>query len=62
MIVKIGDKVYNSTYQPIMIILDDSEKTLIKDMGEQTKFCSYPQGWKPEKIREFMGVSCSGRK
>ena len=54
--VKIGDKVFDSNDQPIMIILSSKDKELISDMEGQTKFCSYPENYKTADIIEFMGV------
>jgi len=53
--VKIGDAVYNSEEQPIMVVLSDEEKELIANMsGENHRFCSYPEKYSPEEIRLFM--------
>lgn len=41
--VKIKDTIYNSSNEPIMIILSDDEKNNIKDMSLDTsKYCAYP--------------------
>ena len=53
--VKIGDKIYNSFHEPIMIILTNKEKELISQM-EDTLFCSYPDETKEEDINKFMGI------
>lgn len=51
--VKIGDTTYDSETQPIMVILDQSEKKLISEMaGDNNKFCCFPDG--EESITEFM--------
>ena len=57
--VKIGDQIYDSNEQPIMLILGEEDKEAIAAMGKQTKYCSYPD--RPEftknnyaKIMEFM--------
>lgn len=52
--VKIGDKIFYSTEQPIMIILNSKEKELISNMGDQTKFCSFPRNFSEEEIKDFM--------
>jgi len=56
--VKIGEKITDSEEEPILLILDSSEKRLIENMGDQTKFCSYPLelSWKPDVIRDFMDI------
>lgn len=41
--VKIGNVIYDSEKEPIMLILTDNDKENIKNMHpEATKFCSYP--------------------
>ena len=42
--VKIGDKIYDSNDEPIMIILEDVDKYNIKNMGDAKKYCSFPGG------------------
>jgi len=58
--VKIGNKIYDSNDQPIMLILSPEEKALIRDMHPQaTKFCSAPDGLPAEVISMFMReLSC----
>lgn len=53
--VKIGDKIYDSREQPIMVILSEMDKDYIATMGEKKKYCCYPlEGYPPEKIRKWM--------
>jgi len=52
--VKIGDKIYDSNVEPIMLILDDIDKQRISWMGDQHKYCSYPDGTEVNKIIKFM--------
>ena len=53
--VKIGDKIYDTEVQPIMIILSDKDKENISNMEATTKYCGYPnEGWSEEEIIEFM--------
>jgi hypothetical protein len=52
--VKIGDKTYDSNEQPIMLILDDIDKQRLSWMGEQNKYCNYPEGMDINKIIKFM--------
>lgn len=53
--VKIGNKIYNSDKQPIMVILTDKEKDLIANMTKEAhKFCSYPQEYPSIAIEGFM--------
>jgi hypothetical protein len=53
--VKIGNRIYNSNDEPIMIIFDIGEKGLVEDMRPQDmKFCAYPQGTDAKTIEHFM--------
>lgn len=60
--VKIGDTIYDSNKEPVMLILSDQDKELIANMAEDnSKYCSYPN--KEEytennfaKIKAFMKI------
>jgi len=52
--VKIGNKIFDSNIEPIMLILNSEEKVLISNMGDQDKFCSFPDNISEEDIIEFM--------
>ena len=53
--VKIGDTIYDSEIEPIMVILTESDKKNIKNMlPEATKYCSYPDEIPTDEIRQFM--------
>lgn len=53
--IKIGNKIYNSEEEPVLIILSDDEKELISDMDKDNyKFCSFPEEYPTENIVEFM--------
>jgi hypothetical protein len=53
--VKIGDKIYDASNEPIMIILDDYNKRDICKMPEEThKYCEFPDWISEEEAREFM--------
>lgn len=55
--VKIGNTTYDSTKQPIMIILSDSDKENIKNMLPHcTKYCSFPDGKPQDEVRHFMEI------
>jgi hypothetical protein len=55
--VKIGDKIYDSSQEPIMVILSDSDKDNIKNMlPTATKYCGFPDTIPLDEIREFMKV------
>ena len=57
MLVKIGDKIYDSTQVPILLIFDKKE---IKDMqnlaDNNHKYCSFPDDSNDKDIIEFMRV------
>ncbi len=47
--VKIGEKIYSSEEEPLMIIFSDSDKVNIMDMApEATRYASFPEGWGSE--------------
>jgi hypothetical protein len=55
--VKIGKKIYDSSKEPIMVILSDSDKINISNMLEgSTKYCSYPDNTPAAEIKAFMEV------
>ena len=55
--VKIGNKIYNSEEEPIMLILSDEDKKLIGKMrAVDNKFCSYPYELGQELVKKFMKV------
>jgi len=58
--IKIGDKIYDSEKEPIMIILNEEDKKNIKNMSpDATKYCEYPSNdyWTEndyKRIHEWM--------
>ena len=53
--VKIGNKIYDSEIEPIMIILNNKDKENIKAMSsEATKYASFPKGYDLSFINKFM--------
>jgi hypothetical protein len=55
--VKIGDTVYDSEKEPIMIIISNDDKKSIENMlPEATKYCSFPNGVEMQIIKDFMKV------
>lgn len=53
--VKIGNKVYDSEKEPIMLILSDEDKKNMSQMlPKSRKYCSYPENESPDKIRKWM--------
>lgn len=56
--VKIGDTIYDSETEPIMVILSESDKQNIANMlPEATKYCSYPDTIPTDEIRQFMKIN-----
>lgn len=52
---KIGNRLFDSRNEPIMIVLSDSDKENISNMpNDKTKYCSYPKGMNAEDIIDFM--------
>lgn len=55
--VKIGETIYDSESEPIMIILSSKEKKQISTMKKKDyKFCSYPDGMYVGLIHAFMEI------
>jgi len=52
--VKIGNTMVNSEVIPIMLILSSEEKSLISEMGEQTKFACFPKEYSRDEIELFI--------
>jgi len=53
--VKVGDKVYSSEDQPIMVILSDKDKDNITNMlPEAHKYCEYPDDMDPKEVSKWM--------
>lgn len=53
--IKIGNEIYDSLKQPIMIIFDEGEQEQISNMKDLKEFCSYPpEGHTEEEIEKFM--------
>lgn len=52
--VKIGDKVYDSSHEPIMLVLNDKEKWDIGHMqNTDNKYCSFPKNIETKEIEKF---------
>lgn len=55
--VKIGDKIYDSSKEPIMIMLSEEDKVFISNMDkDNTKYCSYPDESNLEDVIKFMEI------
>ena len=53
--VKIGNTIYSSESQPIMIILNYTDKVNIKKMPANThKYCAFPATFDDNMIRNWM--------
>lgn len=53
--IKIGNKIYTSKDQPIMIILSDWDKQNISNMlPECTKYCEFDDNLSQGQVEEFM--------
>lgn len=55
--VKIGEKIYDSNVEPIMLILGDDDKFNIEAMDETcANYCSYPEAMTEEEAEKFMVI------
>lgn len=52
--VKVGNQIFDSEIEPILIKLSDEEKELITNMGDQTKFCSFPYSSGIQDVANFI--------
>jgi hypothetical protein len=53
--VKVGNIFYNSSVEPVMIILSNQDKENIKNMSpESTKYCAFPDTLNEENIKKWM--------
>lgn len=53
--VKIGNKIYDSETEPVMVILSDGDKKNIENMLPHcTKYCSYPDIIGNDEIIKWM--------
>lgn len=53
--VKVGNKIYDSNEEPIMIILDDVDKENISNMQkDKYKFISYPSNMKVDEVKSWI--------
>lgn len=61
--VKIGNTIYDTNDQPIMVILAEEDKKNISQMNEgYSKYCGYPEsGYTVEEIEEFMKTDDSSK-
>lgn len=53
--VKVGNTIYDSNEQPIMVILTDADKRNITNMSpEATKYCEFPDSMDIVTVRAWM--------
>lgn len=52
--VKIGNIIYSSDIEPIILILEKEERELVSNMGDQAKICFFPELSSVESIENFM--------
>jgi hypothetical protein len=53
--VKVGTRTYDAEIEPVMLILTDQDKALIRAMApEAHRYCAYPEGMEPGAIRRWM--------
>lgn len=53
--VKIGNTIYDSSKEPIMLILSDKDKENIKNMyPKATRYCSFPDSMDRKAIEKYM--------
>ena len=45
---------YDSTEEPVLLVLDDEEKQLIADMGDQTRFLTAPTSLKLSEMERLL--------
>jgi hypothetical protein len=56
-LVKIGNKIYDSTKEPILLVFGAQDKININNMPiEYMKYCSYPDSANIEDIKKFMNL------
>lgn len=53
--IKIGDTIYDSEKEPILLMLDENEKQQIRYMRGQKKYCSFPEDMSLSDVTKFMG-------
>jgi hypothetical protein len=53
--VKIGNKIYDANEEPIMLILDDTDKSNITNMHrDKYKYAAFPNEMDVEEVKQFM--------
>ena len=52
--VKIGSIIHDSNDEPIMVILSEEEKKLVRNIGDQVRFCSFPHKLDASAVMKFM--------
>jgi hypothetical protein len=53
--VKVGDRIYDSSKEPVMVILTPEDKAKIAAMdSEATKYVSFPDSMKEKAVKKWM--------
>lgn len=53
--VKVGNTIYDSDKEPIMLILSEMDRAQIANMHpEHTIYCSYPEKMDEKEVKEWM--------
>lgn len=53
--VKVGDKIYNGSVEPVMVILSDEDKKNIENMSPNAhKYASFPQDRDVKDVERWM--------
>lgn len=56
--IKVGNNVYDANEQPIMVILEKTDKENIANMHPDcTKYCSFPENMSEKDVEEFMKIN-----
>jgi hypothetical protein len=55
--VKIRDKIYDASEEPVLLILTQEDKKNIENMSTNaTKYCAFPDNTSLEVVKEFMKI------
>jgi len=53
--IKIGNKIYSANSEPILVILDETDKFSIFNTSKgTTRFCAYPDSMRPEQLHKWL--------
>ncbi|MDD5703771.1 MAG: hypothetical protein PHU23_17185 [Dehalococcoidales bacterium] len=54
--VRIGDKIYDSNKEPILLVLTDFDIENISEIDGQKRYCSFPEHWDRKEIKKLMDL------